>query len=180
MWQLPLGRGKLVPLSGPLNWIAGGWQLNGIITHESGIALPVSYGIDNTNGSAGTRPDLVANPNSGSRNAPESWINRAAFQDPIPLAHVLASGMSPTVAAGNAGRRPIIGPGVQLWDLGVYKNFFFADEDYRLQFRFEMFNAFNHANFGNPNASFLSNNFGRIFSTFGFAREIQFGLKFNF
>ncbi|MCY4586363.1 MAG: TonB-dependent receptor [Bryobacterales bacterium] len=180
VWQLPLGRGKLIPLSGPLNWIAGGWQLNGIITHESGIALPVGYGITNTNGAAGTRPDLVGNPNSGSRNAPESWINRAAFQDPIPLAHVLASGMSPIVAAGNAGRAPIIGPGAQLWDLGVYKNFFFADEDYRLQFRFEMFNAFNHANFGNPNTNFTSNNFGRITSTFGFAREIQFGLKFNF
>ncbi len=180
VWQLPFGKGKMIPLSGPLNWIAGGWQVNGIITHESGIALPVSYGIDNTNGSASTRPDQIGNPNSGSRNAPESWINRAAFTDPVPLAQVLASGLSPIVAAGNAGRAPVIGPGVQLWDLGVYKNFHFAEERFRAQFRFEMFNAFNHANFGNPNTSFLSNNFGRISSTFGFGREIQFGLKLNF
>ena len=180
VWQLPFGKGKMIPLSGPLNWIAGGWQVNGIITHESGIALPVSYGIDNTNGSASTRPDQIGNPNSGSRNAPESWINRAAFTDPVPLAQVLASGLSPIVAAGNAGRAPVIGPGVQLWDLGVYKNFHFAEERFRAQFRFEMFNAFNHANFGNPNTSFLSNNFGRITSTFGFGREIQFGLKLNF
>ena len=180
VWQLPFGKGKMVPLSGPLNWIAGGWQLNGIITHESGIALPVSYGIDNTNGSASTRPDQIGNPNSGSRNAPESWTNKGAFTDPVPLSAVLAAGLSPTVAAGNAGRAPVIGPGVQLWDLGVYKNFHFAEERFRAQFRFEMFNAFNHANFGNPNGSFLSNNFGRITSTFGFGREIQLGLKLNF
>ena len=63
--------------------------------------------------------------------------------------------------------------------LALYKDFPFA-ETKRIQFRTEFFNALNHASFGNPNTSFGTSNFGRITSTVGTARSIQFGLRFDF
>jgi hypothetical protein len=49
-----------------------------------------------------------------------------------------------------------------------------------LQFRAEFFNAFNHTNLGAPGTSFGAPNFGQISSIVGFARDIQFGLRFDF
>jgi hypothetical protein len=93
---------------------------------------------------------------------------------------------------GSLGRGSIRGPGTKNFDFSVVKNWKIQDR-YQLQFRAEMFNAFNHANFngidtglnldnvaGNENfGKPLNPNFGRIIGTRG-PREIQFGLKFNF
>ena len=62
-------------------------------------------------------------------------------------------------------------------DIGIFKVFPFK-ERYRFEFRTEMFNAFNHTNFANPNASVENPNFGRTFSTSVGPRTIQFALKF--
>ena len=69
------------------------------------------------------------------------------------------------------------GNGAQWWDLSAGKELTFA-ERYRLEFRSEFFNAFNHTSFANPNVSPESPNFGRTFSTSVGPRTIQFGLKF--
>ena len=58
------------------------------------------------------------------------------------------------------------------------KNWMFANAS-RLEFRWEIFNVFNRANFDVPNRFFGSPNFGRIFSAQN-AREMQFGLRYNF
>ena len=79
---------------------------------------------------------------------------------------------------GNAGTGTIVGPGLQLWDISLYKDFYVAEEQ-RVQFRVEFFNAFNHVNFGNPNTSFGSAAFGTIRSA-GDARQVQFGLRYDF
>ena len=79
---------------------------------------------------------------------------------------------------GNAGRNIVIGPGYQYWTLGVFKNFW-IHENFHLQFRAEFFNAFNHANFNQPDGNFDSPTFGQVLGA-DYAREIQFGLKFNF
>lgn len=68
------------------------------------------------------------------------------------------------------------GNGVNNFDAGIFKNFEFK-ENYRFEFRTEMFNAFNHTNFNSPNTSVENVNFGRTFSAAA-ARSIQFGLKF--
>jgi hypothetical protein len=177
VWDLPFGKGKMVNFAGPADWILGGWQLSGITLFEGGVPLAVGINIDNTGG-LGTRPDQVGNPNSGGRDAPLRWFNTTAFAPPTPMAQVLASGADPTVAAGNAGRAPIIGPGIKQWDLGIYKNFQFR-ERMRWQIRGEMFNAFNHVNWGNPNTTFGTPTFGRITGALQ-AREVQVALKFNF
>ena len=55
------------------------------------------------------------------------------------------------------------GPGIQMWDLSLFKQFKFT-ERYQLQFRAEFFNAFNHPNFANPNANISSpGSFGKVF-----------------
>ena len=86
--------------------------------------------------------------------------------------------VAPQGSFGNSSRSPLLGPGRNNWDIGVQK-FFQIHEQTQLQFRMEMFNAFNHAQFNNPNSNRGSGNFGLI----GGARQprlIQFGLKLLF
>src|SRR5262249_9537400 len=86
---------------------------------------------------------------------------------------------------GNAGRNTLTGPGVSNLDFSLFKNFSFS-ERVNTQFRVEMFNALNHANFGTPNIVLfdrqgrLTANAGQITSTGTDSRRIQFGLKLNF
>ena len=83
---------------------------------------------------------------------------------------------------GSAGRDIVIGPGLVNWDMGVSKNTRFGQDDrFNVQFRWEIFNLFNRANFNQPNrvVNVTSPRFGTITSA-GRAREMQFGLKLEF
>jgi hypothetical protein len=87
---------------------------------------------------------------------------------------------------GNLGRNTVIGPGLTSFDFAMVKNTAIG-EGRDLQFRWEVFNLFNHVNFGLPNlTNFLaatgaaSANAGRITSTVTSARQMQFGLKLSF
>jgi hypothetical protein len=178
VWDLPFGRNRRFPLHGPLDWVAGGWELSGITYYETGVPDPVAYGIDNLGGAATTRPNLLSNPNNGPRTI-NQWFDKSAFGAPTPINTVIQNGLNPILAAGNAGRAPIFGPGIQNWDVGVFKNFKLT-ERVSMQFRTEFFNAFNHPSFSEPDTTYLSPTVGRIFGTSVNAREIQFGLKFLF
>jgi hypothetical protein len=79
---------------------------------------------------------------------------------------------------GNSGRGVVIGPGSSLWNIGLSKSFF-INERHRIQFRAEAFNAWNQVNKGNPDTKVESSNFGKIFGV-GAARQLQFGLKYQF
>lgn len=177
VWDLPFGQGRRFNLAGPADWVLGGWELTGITTFEAGVPLGVALGTDNLGGAGSSRPNLTGDPNKGPK-TPLKWFDTAVFSAPVPIGNVIANNLDLRLAAGNAGRAPIRGPGIQNWDLGIYKNFRIT-EGSQLQFRAEMFNAFNNVNFGNPDTTFLSPNFGRIFSA-ATSRQIQFGLKFNF
>jgi hypothetical protein len=86
---------------------------------------------------------------------------------------------------GTAGRNAIVGPDFMNTDFSVTKNTRIT-ERFNLQFRTEMFDVFNHPNFGNPVLTATSSSFGRITSTrfptgdFGSSRQIQFALKLQF
>ncbi len=86
---------------------------------------------------------------------------------------------------GNLGRDAIIGPDFVNTDFSVTKNTQIT-ERFNLQFRTEMFDVFNHPNFGDPVLTATSGSFGGIFSTrfptgdFGSSRQIQFALKLQF
>jgi hypothetical protein len=79
---------------------------------------------------------------------------------------------------GNSGPGSILGPGVQVLDWSFMKNFKFAEQRY-VQFRWEMFNAFNHVNLGAPITTLFQTNTGQILSS-GDARQMQVGLKVVF
>ncbi len=92
---------------------------------------------------------------------------------------------------GNSGVGIILGPGQFNWDIAILKRIRIL-EDHSIQFRTEFFNAFNHPNFGNPNANISSpGSFGKVSNTLapilgndsggpGDPREIQLALKFYF
>jgi hypothetical protein len=166
-----------------VNHILGDWQLNGIFSHYGSTPIDILSGV-NTYGTAGNvnpRPNLVPGvPIYLNTSDKTQWLNPAAFS--LPAVGQL----------GNLGRGAIRGKPVNNIDFSVAKNWHFK-ERYGLQFRAEMFNAFNHANFGgySNNLSFDGNithaNFGKptngSFGTLSSAqapREIQLGFKFTF
>ena len=73
---------------------------------------------------------------------------------------------------GNAVRNSIIGPGIFNFDMSIMRNFRFATTK-NLQFRLEVFNAFNQPVWNDPTTSFTSSNYGRILSTRKPMRELH-------
>jgi hypothetical protein len=173
IYELPFGRGKrfLGGVSSLADKLLGGWQLNGITTMSTGQYRTVGLGLDYLLvGSFSTsRPDIIGDPTAG-RVLPERYLNAAAFDFPRDAAG------NQVRRQGNAGRNMFSMPGIHNWDLGVFKNTRFH-ERLNLQFRWEMFNAFNRTHFGAPNLSSTSPNFGRIGGTLINPRRMQFGLK---
>src|SRR5215510_6877654 len=167
IWEIPLGKGHKVFGGGPLAHVLGGWQASGILSMQSGrpFAAVLSGDLSNTL-NRNDRPNLVGDPNSGPKTV-EQWFNKAAFQ-------TQAVG-----SFGNAGRNIIIGPGFQNFDFALSRNFN-VTERFKIQFRTELFNAFNHANFNYPSATANdTQNFGKIASALD-PRQMQFGLKIIF
>ncbi|MBI4474384.1 MAG: TonB-dependent receptor [Acidobacteria bacterium] len=153
-----------LPFEGPL---LGGWQVSGVTTLQTGTPVDTGVNFDSANtGSTGdSRPDLIGNPNNGPK-TPQQWFNVNAFARP------------PQFSFGNAGKNIITGPGINNFDFSLSKNFR-VRESGQIQFRAEVFNLMNHANFDAPNATFGNAQFGAI-SSAADPREIQFGLKFVF
>ena len=150
--------------------VLGGWEISGIVQVESGPHLSPSTVSSADPGGVGLQgnvlPDQVANPNSGAPHRASQWFNTAAFQDP--------SGYLP----GNARLGSILGPGLQKWDLSLFKTFKFT-EKLGLQFRAEAFNVFNHTNFSGVDTTLGSSTYGTITSAHD-PRILQLGLKLNF
>jgi len=112
-----------------------------------------------------TWTNLIGNPNSGAPHTIYKWFNTSAFAAPAPFTF------------GNEGRDVIEGPGVNNWDLSVFK-IFRIDEKKQLQFRTEFFNAFNHSQFQLPGATFGTAAFAQITATSHDPRDVQMSLKF--
>ncbi|MGH7866704.1 MAG: hypothetical protein ACREP9_03490 [Candidatus Dormibacteraceae bacterium] len=177
VYELPFGRGKrfLGSTSRAADVLIGGWQLNGITTFSTGQYRTVTLGVDFLNmGSYGTSslPDLVGNPFAGS-SLPHQYLNPAAFAYPMNASGALVH------RPGTAGRNEFEMPGLNNWDLGVLKNER-VGERVTAQFRVEMFNAWNHTQYGPPALTSTSPNFGAIGGTLVTARRIQLGLKVMF
>lgn len=155
-------------IGGIARTLFGGWQLNGIVVFQSGFWVPVRLVTNVLNdGVNHNRPDRVCDGNlPPAQRKVERWFDVSCFA--VPALYTF----------GNAGRNIIETPGTKLADIGLFKNFLFG-ERYRLQFRTEFFNAFNHPNFLAPDSLFPSPTTGRISSAYP-GRQIQFGLKFLF
>jgi hypothetical protein len=155
----------------------GGWQFSAIITEESGA--PINIGMTGTTassiiGNTGMRPNLT-----GSVSYPKTvnaWFNTSAFSAPA-----CTLGGSGADCYGNAPFDAVRGPGRNNFDLSLKKNFAFT-ERFKLEFRADAFNAWNHtqfkgdANNGGIGNNFGAGNFGQVTSAFD-GRQFQFGLK---
>ena len=79
---------------------------------------------------------------------------------------------------GNSARNILTGPGNNTWNVGVHKNWALTEKS-RVQFRWEMFNAFNRVNFNNPGTNIQSGDFGLV-TTAGSGRSMLFGARIDF
>jgi hypothetical protein len=185
IYQLPFGPGKpYLSQPGIVSNIAGSWELTSMIVARTGFPVNILVNRSSSDVPDGNttdqRPDLVPGvsltPPGGSGIA--QWINPAAFVAPAPQTF------------GNARRDVARGPGAWQIDMGVGKHIALT-ERLRLEFRTEVFNIFNHPQYGLPQATILVPGFGSITQTVntttpvspvgtGTPREIQFALRLAF
>jgi hypothetical protein len=171
IYDLPFGRGRrFAPRPSTLvNAVIGGWQLNGILSKQTGYWF-TPFGVNDScfceDGNANSlRPDVVPgqNQNAGPKTA-EQWFNLDAFNVDVPAGR-----------HGNAGRNNILGPGLANLDLGLHKEVS-LHESLRLQFRGDFFNALNHVNLNAQVTDYSNANIGKILTSTG-GRELQLALK---
>jgi hypothetical protein len=152
------------------NRLINGWQLAAIVQTQSGNPLNVVTTNSTVNGVAGTlRPDV--NGPIETFNRVDAWFDTSVF--------------TPVAQPGSLGRNVIVGPTFNNTDFSIAKTTK-LDENIRMEFRAEVFDLFNHANFGQPGNVVGSPSFGRITNTrfptgeSGSSRQIQFALRVMF
>jgi hypothetical protein len=164
VWQLPS------PGHGLARTLLGGWETSGVWNWQSGFPLDIASGDDNSGTAVGfDQADVVSKPGytSGSRgNRIAKWFTTESFRSNQPGTF------------GTVGRNTLIGPGTFNVDYSAIKNFAFT-ERYRLQYRAEFFNLFNHPLLNNPSTTVNSSQFGRITGARD-PRIIQMALKLYF
>jgi len=183
LYELPFGRGQSFAhdVEGWRDKLVSGWMVSSIVTAQSGFPFTpqLSYNPSN-NGDTRNPVRPFLNPNFTGPvvlGNPNQWFNPNAF-----IAPPSTSGFY-----GNLGRDTYIGPGLATWDFSVLKNTRIR-ESLNLQFRAEIFNLLNRANFNTPNLivftpptaanpTGLSGTAGAITSTSTTARQVQFALK---
>jgi hypothetical protein len=149
LWQLPS------PEHGLAKALLGGWESSAIWSWQSGFPLNITSGGDysfslpvNSNDQA----QVIAPPHytSGSRgDKVAQWFTTSAFTTPD------------LNTFGNAGRNILIGPGTFNVDFAAHRTFSIS-ERFKIQYRAEFFNLFNHPLLNNPDTTVTDSNFGRI------------------
>jgi hypothetical protein len=174
VWKLPIGTGHIIGdgWSHGMNTAFGGWELSPIFTWQGGLPLTINQTqAINIGGERRYRPDRIANGSLPSDlQTVDRWFDSAAF---VPL-----TANTPLKIFGNSGVGIVRGPGYANFDFNLGKDFSIR-EQLGLQFRLEVFNAFNHTNLGLPGVT-IGGGFGQIVSTATDARIIQAGLKVKF
>jgi hypothetical protein len=179
-WDLPLGGGRTrIP-----RLLIEGWQLGGILAVQSGHPLTpfVSANRSRTlwgpsiNPATGFDRPSVLQGRSPTTGDPNGWFDSSAFV--LPAAGTL----------GTIGRNSLVGPSLQTFDFSLVKRFRIV-EALACEFRAELFNLFNRANFAPPDllafagtrdGEALLPTFGRVRETVTSSRQVQFGIKLTF
>lgn len=179
-WDLP--RLSRVYNHALIRWVTDGWQSSGIATFQSGppsgITTSVTGATDVTGSPTDTtvRPDLIGNPTlPRSERTFSRYFNTEAFAAP-------AIG-----TPGNAAKDLFRRPGMNSWDMSLLKNFNLPKEGWRLQFRLETYNTFNHTQFTtvdtaarlDPEGRQTNTRFGEITGS-RLPRRMQFALRFTY
>jgi hypothetical protein len=211
-WDIPTAKS----FSGPARWISDGWELGLILTVSDGIPFTATWGTggDPANTLSGDDfafPNRLGGPGCRSLTNPgnpDNYIKTQCFAIPTaPDSSTFwqTNCLSPLPQCfnlrGNAGRNILIGPGITNLDFSVFKNNHIKriSENFNVQFRVEMFNILNHANFAPPQTATDGNtdifdatgaslspllgnggNAGLLVRTTIPERQIQFAIKFIF
>src|ERR1051325_1919679 len=155
VWEVPIGRGKrfLGSTHGVVNQILGGWTINTIFTIMTGEPFAVRSGAFTSNGSHEGRAGVQAPVTAQLQELPNSPHTGPVLFKPV---NALPCGVDltqpfciPAPGQNGAGRNIFVAPSYWNVDFGFIK-FFQLTEQVKMQFRTEMFNAFNHTNFDNP------------------------------
>jgi hypothetical protein len=225
LYQIPYGRGRAKAATGIADYVLGGWDIGGIANARSGLPIDLRVtrpdivyvdgaGIVFNNPAAGRtavintpnggstrnvrRPDLVSGVDPFISNGGLLFLNPAAFSTPKPGTY------------GNLERGSLHGPGFGQLDMVLSKHFPFGSTTRNAEFRVEIFNLFDRANFQNPVATLpnalptaattepnkvqpgqaftaaAAGNFGALTSTvgrtvgLGTARQVQLAFRLNF
>ena len=183
IYELPVGRGQSFAnnLEGFANAAVSGWSVASIVTAQSGFPFTpqLSYNPSNNRDNRNPVRPFVNPDFSGPvvLGKPGQWFNPQGFIAPP----------STIGFYGDLGRNTFIGPGLATWDFSVFKTTR-INERFNVQFRAELFNLLNRANFNTPNLitftpptatnpSGVSGTAGAITSTSTTSRQVQFGLK---
>jgi hypothetical protein len=225
LYQVPYGRGRQHQASGAADALLGGWDIGGIVNARSGLPIDVRItrpdvvyvdaagnvfnnpasdrsAVINTPGGGNSRnvrrPDLIAGANPFIESGGVLFLNPAAFATPAPGTF------------GNLERGALHGPGFMQLDMVLAKHVPFGAGTRNAEFRVEVFNLFDRANFANPIATLpnalpsnaaretnkvqpdqaytaaAAGTFGALTSTvgrtvgLGTSRQIQFAFRVNF
>jgi Carboxypeptidase regulatory-like domain len=180
LYELPFGQGKrwASNISRPLNYVIGGWQVNGIYTLQAG--QPFSVTVDGSPSS--TRADLVGKPSINPGNLTDYVSETFTAGAPTGPFTIPASTGGVFDAPGTSGRDILRGPGSSNLDFALFKNLA-VTERLNAQFRAQAYNITNTPHFANPNGDLSQgpNQFGHITSTIPFTyRQVELGLRFTF
>jgi len=204
VWELPVGKGRRFLGSAPgiVNQIFGGWTVNSIFAFQTGEPFAVRSGSFTANGNHESRAGVQAPVKAQLQFLPGQTFAGPVLFKPV---NALTCGVDltqafclPAPGQNGAGRNIFVASSYWNLDLGFIKTFRIS-ERFKLQFRTEMFNALNHANFDNPrdasvgSPSIRSSVFAQvccatvappstqtIVQTGESARVIQFALKLQF
>jgi hypothetical protein len=184
LWAMPFGASVAKLDNARLNHLIEGWQVGGVFSVESGPPFTpfVSGSISGADevqitgtGNDTDRPNIASTSFYPSKQTPQQWVNASAFSAPSPFTF------------GNAGRNILRGPGLGSCDFTIHRDFRLG-ESRKLEFRAEVFNILNRANFDIPQRNLAASSFGQIFNTVqpvaglasggpGEPRELQLGLR---
>jgi hypothetical protein len=176
LWDVPR-----TSLRGMAGYIVNHWQVSGIASFVSGQPLGVGF-------STTTPVDITGSPTDGARivvtGNPVLPRSGRTFSQNF-RADVFQLPARGTI--GNAAKNILRGPGINNWDIAVFKNFPLRGDRMRLQFRSEFYNAFNHTQFSgldtaarfDPQGNQVNQRLGE-FTAARNPRQIQFSLRFYF
>ena len=152
-----------------LKHVVGGWQLGGIWSAFSGGPLGVTSAVNNTfSQGGGQRPNWNGVNPSVDNPTPQQWLDGSVFSNPA----AFQFGTAPRTFNG------VRSDGTNQLDMTLSKNFRFK-ENYRIQFRTEIFNITNSPQFAPPNVNFGNAQFGTVSAQGNQPRIIQFALKLS-
>ena len=169
LYEVPFGKGRAHLANHPIGYLVGGWGVGSVVMLQTGPAFTVTTQTNSTNAfSAGAlRADVLRPPAlAGGERTLARWFDTGAFRQPA------------NYTFGNQGVNLLRGDGMVNFDFSILRNFNFS-ESKRLQFRTEIFNAFNHPNFRTPGRALGGAGFGVVSSSFP-GRRIQLGLRMTF